>query len=295
MDEYTSITIIYNPKSTGDSKKLASELVAQLRDSGLNNNVSAVATKHRGHAESLAYELATTTRHPLIISASGDGGYNEVVNGVMRATQTGAHPVAGLLPAGNANDHYHAVHNKDVASAIIDQHEQHIDLLHVRATQDQKTVERYAHSYVGAGLTPKVGHELNKTKLSRIKETWIVCKTLLTLQPVRLTINGRTHSYDSLLCSNISTMAKVLRLSDNAHVRDGRFEVNAFRRKNRLTLIRKLLTATIKGLPGNHTADRFSFTTVKPTLLQLDGELITCDARTEVNITLAQHALCCIV
>ena len=41
-------------------------------------------TQHAGHARDLA-RWEAQTGSPLIISVSGDGGYNEVVDGVMQA------------------------------------------------------------------------------------------------------------------------------------------------------------------------------------------------------------------
>ena len=82
---YTTIAIIYNPKSTGQSEELAQEFAADIRQQLPNQKVELIATQHAGHAEELAYELASSSSNPLIISSSGDGGYNEVVNGAIKA------------------------------------------------------------------------------------------------------------------------------------------------------------------------------------------------------------------
>ena len=54
-------------------------------------------TNHTGHATELAREAAATGS-PLIVSDSGDGGYNEVVNGAMAS--------------GNANHHARFMHDE---------------------------------------------------------------------------------------------------------------------------------------------------------------------------------------
>ena len=173
MSAYTSIIIIYNPNSTGDGKHLAQELRDALLEKDSNLPVKLVPTKHAGHAEELAYETAMATENPLIISSSGDGGYHEVVNGIIRASKKGARATAGLLPAGNANDHYQHMHGHSIVKSIIEQKTHHVDVLTFKSSSDNKPIKRYAHSYIGIGLTPNVGQELNKTDLNWFKEIFI--------------------------------------------------------------------------------------------------------------------------
>ena len=59
-------------------------------------------TERAGHARDLARDAAQAG-HPLIVSVSGDGGDNEVVDGVMKAGNDNA--VCAAKAAGNANDH----------------------------------------------------------------------------------------------------------------------------------------------------------------------------------------------
>lgn len=257
--------------------------------------VTLVPTKYAGHAEKLAYSLALATKRPLIMSASGDGGYHEVVNGLMRAQKEGARPIAGLLPAGNANDHFHSLHDAETAQAICAGKVQTIDLLHLSGTINGKVVERYAHSYIGIGLTPKVGQELNKTSLNMFNEVWIVLKALCKLQPVRIIVDGHNRAYDSLIFSNIGTMSKVLSLSSEADMTDGKFEVTAFPRQSKLKLIATLLRASTLGLPTATQASVFNFHTVKKLAVQLDGEISMLDANTETNISIDAQLLRTIV
>jgi diacylglycerol kinase (ATP) len=107
--KYPLIAVIYNPNSTGSSKELATEFSKRLKKRLPDQAIELIATEHAGHGEEIAYELAKKYKRPLIISSSGDGGYHEVINGLMKAQHEGAHPVAGLLPAGNANDHHRNV------------------------------------------------------------------------------------------------------------------------------------------------------------------------------------------
>lgn len=290
-DRFTEVVIIYNPNSTGSGKDMALELRRKLP----GYDVKLVKTKYAGHAEYLAYTHAKATAKPLIISASGDGGYHEVVNGLMRAQKTGARPTAGLLPAGNANDHYHDAHGVNLADAITSHTVQQVDLLKIRTQVGHKTFERYAHSYIGFGLTPKVGNELNKVTLHWFNEIAIIIRALFVLQPVKILNQGMPRTYDSLIFSNISKMSKVIALSKSANYDDGKFEVTIFKRRNKLRLIKLLLKASTTGLVGADKYNTYDFKTIKETLVQIDGEISTIDADSEVRISIDRRILNCIV
>jgi diacylglycerol kinase (ATP) len=292
---YSSITIIYNPNSTGPGKKLATRLVTDLRAALPKQTIKLIATKAAGHAEKLSYDIAMTQKQPLIISVSGDGGYNEVINGAAQAYQEGGKPVTGLLPAGNANDHYESLHGNDFVQAITNGKQRKIDLLKLVAINDKKTITRYAHSYVGLGLSPKVGKQLTVAKLNRVNEVWIALYTWFKPHYITLKIDRTTGRYDSIIISNIDRMAKVLTLSQNSTVSDGKFEVSELKHRSRLTQILYLLRAVTVGLAHTLQTDTYHFETVKKTLAQLDGEVIILDAHMKVTVTAEQKLLNCIV
>lgn len=300
---YSSITIIYNPNSTGAGKELAKALAERLRNELPKQEVHVSPTKHAGHAEELAYTHAKRGgKRPLVISSSGDGGYHEIISGVMRARAEGVDAVSGLLPAGNANDHYHQFHpqrnskrRNDIVNDIIRRKEHVIDLLKLEYELDGNVQVFYAHSYMGVGLTPKAGRELNRAELNRFREFWIIAKVLLFLQPVTLIINGKARAYDSIIFSNIGKMSKILTISDRSKIDDGKFEVSVFRRRSRLKLIAKLLTASTRGLKGTRQTDSFYFTTAKEALMQLDGEIMTLTAGSQVHVCIEHQALRCVI
>jgi len=296
MKPYTDISIIYNPNSTGASKTVAEDLVTMLEKSRTKVSAHIVPTKHAGHAETLAYELAKKSKRPLIISSSGDGGYHEVINGLMRARSEGAtQAVAGLLPGGNANDHYHHMHDDSATTRIVSGESDLIDLLEVSATIGGKKWQHYAHSYIGIGLTPHAGEELTKTKLNPFIEKAVSFRAIFTLKPVALRVDGRILSYDSLVFSNVQKMAKVLTLSSNASVHDGKFEVTAVRHKSKLALLGALIKQVVLEAPSQSRSSSFAFETTKRTSIQLDGEVYTIDAYSSVTIQLIPEALPCII
>lgn len=293
--KFSTIAIIYNPNSTGSSERLAKQYARKLRERLPQQSIDIIPTQFAGHGRKLAYTIAHKEAHPLIISSSGDGGYHDIINGVMDANNEGRDATTSLLPAGNANDHHRNVTSGDVVELIATHTDRHIDLLKLTGTSDGKPVARYAHSYIGFGFTPDVGNELNKTKLNPLREVWIVIRTLLSIRPVRLTIDDETHSYDSVIFSNVDSMSKVLKLSQHSKINDGKFEVSIFHRRQKFQLIALLLKASLVGIKEDAKLASFSLSTTKHTPVQADGEIIVLDPNTSVTITAEKQVLSCIL
>lgn len=292
---YSTIAVIYNPNSTGPSKKMASDFAEKIKSHLPHQKLELIATEYAGHAEELAYDIAQSESNPLIISSSGDGGYNEVVNGVLKAKSEGFNPITGLLPAGNANDHHRNLHTKDFIDAVAEEDVKDIDILKFSGTSKGKRVERYAHSYIGIGITPKVGKELNKTKLNPVKEIFLAAKVFFSVKSTKLKIDDRVRRYDSLIFSNIDSMSKYLQISKPSSVTDGKFEITAFRRRHKLKLLSLFLKASILGVEEDMRVSKFTFETVTKTSIQADGEITLLDADSQVIISADKQALRCIV
>jgi len=292
---YTTIAVIYNPNSTGPSETLAKNFAKAVQEKLPKQKVELFATKHAGHAEKLAYSIAKETKHPLIISSSGDGGYNEVINGALRAQNEGAHPTTSLLPAGNANDHFKNLNNHDLLKLVVDGKSRNIDVLKLTYTAKGKVKERYAHSYIGLGLTPIVGNELNKTKLNIFNQVWIVAKAILSIKSVKLKIGKKARHYDSVIFSNVDKMSKYMTVSQPSHVSDGKFEVTIFKRRNKLQLIALLLKASFVGLKEDAKVSTYSLDTVHESIIQADGEIMTIDGHSHVTVTAEKQLLACVI
>lgn len=291
---YSLIAIIYNPNSTGPSHDMAKQCRSDILKKLPTQKIELIATKHAGHAETLAYDIAKANKKPLIISSSGDGGYHEVINGLMRAQNEGATPIAGLLPAGNANDHHRNL-TKGKLADIITKKPQTIDLLLLKGTQKGKKLHRYGHSYVGFGLTPEIAAELNKNDLNIFNQTWLVIKGLLTIRSVALSVKDRRHRYDSVILSKVQTMSKVMTVADTLQSDDGKMALTMFRRRKRLTLIKKLLKSSLLSLSDDKRVTSFSAKTVHTTLLQIDGEISKLDANSQVRVTVEKQTLRCYI
>ena len=80
-------------------------------------------------------------------------------------------------------------------------------------------------------------------------------------------------------------------LSETGTPDDGRFEVVTLPHTAKWRVLGVAIRAAIRGLGPQPTAERYAFTTLTPMPLQLDGELLTLDARTPVLVEIAPRAL----
>lgn len=286
---FDRIVVIFNPNSTGEAPQLAEQLGGELRERLPAVSVRLCPTQRAGHARELARDEARTGR-PLIISVSGDGGYNEVVDGAMQADNPGT--ICAVLGAGNANDHERTTSNRPLADAVVAGEVRHIDLLRLTIGSGPRARTRYAHSYIGLGLTPVVAVDLEKGGKGSFKEIISVVRTFARFRPHRIALeDGTERSFDSLLFANIAEMAKYATLSEDGRPDDGRFEVVTIPHTSKWRILAVAIKAATRGLGPQPTATRYSFVTLKPTPLQLDGELLTLDAGTPAEVTIAPQAL----
>jgi diacylglycerol kinase family enzyme len=288
MNSPTSVVIIYNPNSTGNGKENAVNLQAELEGAGLPT-ILLRETEYAGHAIEISKELADENDGVMIISSSGDGGYHEVINGVLASNYPDT--LVGVLPSGNANDHWNFVHEGDTAKRIMNGENTHIDLIKVVTPQ----WTRYAHSYVGLGMTPQIGKELTKAKLNLFNETWLVLTNLFRVRPVKIRMNGRVARFDHIVFSNIGRMSKYLTLAKDASVTDGIIELNTVKSESFITLIRHLVHAATIGNDDARTASKYEFTVLRNTPIQLDGEVYRLKRGETIMVECASRALNCIV
>jgi diacylglycerol kinase (ATP) len=286
---FDRVVIIFNPHSTGPAPERAEELERTLAERLPDVPVRLSPTERAGHARELAAEAAATGC-PLIVSVSGDGGYNEVVDGVMHAGNPQV--VCAVMAAGNANDHRRSTAERPLADAIVAGETRRIDLLRLTIGDGPDPCVRYAHSYIGLGLTPIVAIDLEKGGKGSFKEIVSVVRTFAKFRPFTIDLHdGGRRSFDSLVFANIPEMAKYATLSENGRPDDGRFEVITVRHTAKWRVLGVALKAAFRGLGPQPTARHYRFTTLKPLPLQLDGEVITVDAATPVGVDIAVRAL----
>jgi diacylglycerol kinase (ATP) len=286
---FDRVVVIFNPKSTGEATGLAEELRGELGQRIPTMPVRLRPTRWAGHARDLAREEAGTGS-PLIISVSGDGGYNEVVDGAMQAGNP--QTICAVMGAGNANDHQRATSTRPLADAVVAGEVCRIDLLRLTTGSGSHARTQYAHSYIGLGLSPVVAVELEKGGKGSFKEIVSVVRTFARFRPHRIELDdGTRRTFDSLLFANITEMAKYATLSENGRPDDGRFEVVTIPHTSKWRVLAVAVKAATRGLGPQPTVTNYSFVTLKPTPLQLDGELLTLDAGTPVRVDIAAKAL----
>jgi len=287
---FTKIAIIYNPNSTGNSKKNAKELARHLkRHLPKSVTIELDATSHAGHAENLARDIAKGRQKVLLVSSSGDGGFNEVLNGLIAAHNPNA--AAIVLPSGNANDHHHATSLRSVEEKILQPKIEAIDAVKVTATKDGRSFTRYAHSYVGAGLTAYIGKKLTEAKLNPLNEKWLVLKYLFLFRGVTLRVSPdfRWHRYSSLLFGNIGRMSKVIKLARESDYDDGKMEVYELKTSSTLRTILMLVSGSVLGLRANAQLKQLAFMSKRPVEVQFDGEVVQLDGRQTIVVKIERN------
>ena len=293
MNVFDYIAIIYNPNSTGDAPQMAEDLARKIDAKPKSIGVKAVLTPTEAerHAITLAKRIASKHKRPLIISVSGDGGYNEVVNGAMQAKEISrsASPVVAVIGAGNANDHRRVMRDKPLIDLITAGKPKSFDLLHIEAKAKGFSLNRYAHSYIGFGITPEVGNELNKRDVNLWAEIRMILKTYRIYAPFRIQRNNAEYVLDNLLFANINEMAKIIKLDDKNTVHDGRFEVIELRHRSKIHMLGTLVKAAVIGFKNPPSFQTYSFKTIDALPIQLDGEIEKLPKNCTVTIT-AKHA-----
>jgi diacylglycerol kinase family enzyme len=286
---FDRVVLIFNPNSTGRAPELAQELHDELTTRLPEMQVVLTPTEHAGHGRDLARDAASTGR-PLIVSVSGDGGYNEVVDGAMQAGNEDV--VCAVMAAGNANDHRRTTSEHPLADAIVAGQIHRIDLLAMTIGDGPQAPTRYAHSYIGVGLTPVVAVDLEKGSKGSLREIVSVVRTFSRFRPFAIRLeDGTRRTFDSLLFANIAQMAKHATLSEDGNPEDGRFEVITVKHTAKWRVLGVALKAATRGLGPQPSATHYAFTTLKPTPVQLDGEVLELDAQTKISVDIAPRAL----
>jgi diacylglycerol kinase family enzyme len=278
---FDRVVVVFNPHSTGAAQERAEALKSGLAERAAGLLVELRPTEYAGHAREIAQAEAGS---PLIVSVSGDGGYNEVVDGVMKAGGTAS---AAVLAAGNANDHRRVVARRPLLDAIVDGTTERLDVLRLTVDEDV----RYAHSYVGLGITPVVALELERGGKGSLREVLTTVRAFSRFHPFTVEVDGGRETFDSLVLANIPEMAKYATIADGARPDDGVFEVVLVRHHSKLRTALTAVRAAVRGLGPQPSVREYEFTTVDPMPAQVDGEVLELGARARVRVDVVPGGL----
>ena len=285
---FDRIVLVFNPGKSGMTAKIE-ELQRDLSAGVPDVRIEFLPTDFAGHARDLARSVAAAGR-PLIVSVSGDGGYNEVVNGVMDVP--GSRAVCTVVAAGNANDHHRSMPARPLPAAVREGQVRQIDLLRITFGEEPAARVHYAHSYIGFGLTSLMAVGIESGGKGKILELLSVARTLSDLRPFELVrADGATARFDSLILANISRMAKYGTVSESGAPDDGRFEVVTLPHSGRWKMALMTFRAVTLGLGNQPSVSSYAFTTRDAVPCQIDGEVRHLPAATHVLVESAKGAL----
>jgi len=282
---FDAVEIVYNPNSTGNASERAQELADELAERAPDLPVTMRPTERAGHGREIARDAARNGR-PLVVSVSGDGGYNDVVNGLMDAEVDEV--FAAVLAAGNANDHRRTTRERPLADAIVDGDVSRLDLLRMSVGD---RAPRYAHSYIGLGITPTVALELEKGGKGSIREVISTIRSFARFRPFEIDTDSGTERFDSVIFANIREMAKFAELSDGGRPDDGRFELIVLRHTAKWRVLATAVRAALRGLGPQPTVREYHFRTHDPMPVQVDGEVDEFERGAAVTVAIAPGAV----
>lgn len=288
---FDEIVIIYNPNSTGNSEDNAKALAKELRAEVPRVSVRLRKTTHAGHAKEIGEKYAAKDANALLVSSSGDGGYNELVNGVL-AHKTKRLAVA-VLPSGNANDHHHATAEASLLDRITIGEAEQIDVLKIEGVRNGRDWQHYAHSYVGLGLTAYIGRKLTEAELNPLLEKWLVVKNLFTFNhiTVRPPGAGQWQRYQSIVFANISRMSKVLKMPESTDMKEGELEMYTIKRRSLVYTLSRLLATAAVGDDPAWRGQKYSLEIKRAIEVQCDGEVFRLDGGTIIEVRVLKRVL----
>lgn len=244
-------------------------------------------TKHYEEVENLVKTHASNPA-AIILSVGGDGGYNLLINAVMRMQQK---LTVGVIPAGNANDNATAGgwskrHRREVLKALVAGRTRHQDV--IKAEWSPDTGSRYALGYVGFGATGQAAEAMNLVPKKLRYQLPELLKLAYTHQSFRAIIDGREAELSSLSYHNIRRMGRFLNVSNNGSPFDGMMERVEVESKP------KLLAKALGALGGLGKQAQLTEQTVMlldSTFSQFDGEQIWLESPCQVVISNCPLAL----
>jgi YegS/Rv2252/BmrU family lipid kinase len=283
------VKVILNPTAgRGYGARAEPELRRWLNAEGVDFDL--VRTEGPWHAAELA-KCAADDGFQTIVGAGGDGTANEVINGLMTASQNGATQRMGVVPAGSGSDFASGIglplDLREACRRIACEQVKTIDLGRVTIPGEEP---RYFGNVVGVGFDGAVVIETLKMKRLRGLPLYLlaVLKTIfLNFEPPLMTIsyNGQQMELPATLVSvaNGPREGGGFVIAPNARPDDGLLDLCIAREVSRLTMLR-LLPHFLRGTHTDLdpiTMDQTEAVTISSPdglVAHIDGEVLCTDA-----------------
>jgi len=273
------VLVIVNPRaqSGGAAGRDRALIAARLK---ALPNVAAVewsVTDHPGHATDIAKEAADAgVRY--VFAAGGDGTISEVVNGLMQSTHR---PIFGVLPWGTLNDFYRALVDAE-RTLPADQANIRLDIGRVQVD----SLERYCCLSISAGLSSWANMQYQQAarRFGRILGAIpAVLNTLLKYRrtpAILLRLDEQPPNRRRMLAlaiGNAATVGGGVRLTPDAKIDDGRFDLSIIKEISLWRLAFVLIGARLvrhyrSRALEQFQAQRMSITSARPITINIDGE-----------------------
>ncbi|OGO11780.1 MAG: hypothetical protein A2Y93_12510 [Chloroflexi bacterium RBG_13_68_17] len=261
-----SYRIIVNPTSgRGTGGKSIPAIEGLLQQAGFEFDM--VQTERPWHAVELA-ERAVADGCQVVVAAGGDGTANEVLNGLMRARQSGGGRTAalGLISVGRGNDFAHGIHVPPGVEAgcriLVEDRRTAIDVGRVAGGLHPEG--RFFGNGVGIGFDAVVGFEALKLRPLSGYPSYLVAalKTIFLYfraPKVRVEMDAGDMTLDALMVSTMNgrRLGGGFHMAPQGDMSDGLFDVCLVEQVSRarvFALISHFTRGTQAGQAGVHMA-----------------------------------------
>lgn len=295
------VKVILNPAAgRGYGARVEPQLRQCLEDQGIRFDLE--RTVGPWHAAELA-KRAAEDGFETIVSAGGDGTANEVINGLMAASENGVTRRMGVLAAGSGSDFASGVglplNVEDACRHLTCDSVRTVDLGRVTVSGKEP---RYFGNVVGIGFDGAVLMET--LKIRRLRGLPLYLLAVLKAVFLRFHTPRVTVKYDEEIMDLTATMVSIANgpregggfiVAPDARPDDGVFDLCIAREVSRLTILRLLPHF----LRGTHTdldpvtmarATSVEVSSPEGLVAHVDGEVLCTDAR-EIKCEILPGAL----
>jgi diacylglycerol kinase (ATP) len=288
----SSIILICNPaaKNMSEAKIEKARRLLEQKD----YRVELLLTKQRGEAEQLAKDAAK--RAPaVIITAGGDGTFNEVANGI-----AGSEIPMAILPLGTTNVLAKELDIPDTVEGALEvalnNTPKSVSLGKIAIVRNASPISRYFILMAGAGFDGEAVFGINETfkKISG-KGAYLYSgvRTLLqfALDKLEVTVDGKTHTAYSVIIGNAAKYGGNFKVTPDARLTEPLLYVCLFKGRKRIDTLRYIFGI----VTGSHLkfADIAYLQAIKIEIkgrahIQLDGDYF---GMTPAEISIVPNAL----